>query len=114
MFARMYLWVYMGRARLASLCSNTAFAHILMSVRITRYAKSEHARMVWDTAEAYLSKTFGFSIIDIVRNNPKSHTVYFGGAAGKVTNPTLALDCTRLIHLPTSRCLFILSCSFSW
>jgi fatty acid synthase subunit beta len=46
------------------------------------YESSKHAKAVWDQAEAYLTKTFGFSILNIVRNNPKEHTVHFGGAAG--------------------------------
>ena len=46
------------------------------------YDSSKYAKAVWDSAEAYLSKTFGFSILDVVRNNPKELTVYFGGAAG--------------------------------
>lgn len=53
------------------------------------YASSEHARAVWDRAEAYVSSTFGFSILDIVRNNPKEHVIHFGGAAGKTFKKNL-------------------------
>ena len=47
------------------------------------YESSKYAKSVWDAAESFLFKTFGFSILDIVRNNPKELTVHFGGAAGK-------------------------------
>ena len=32
------------------------------------YAASKYARAVWDAADGYLSKTFGFSILDVVRD----------------------------------------------
>ncbi|PVU98003.1 hypothetical protein BB559_001847, partial [Furculomyces boomerangus] len=47
------------------------------------YKKSEVARGVWDLADAHLFKVFGFSILDIVKNNPKSKTIYFGGPKGE-------------------------------
>ncbi|OLY80881.1 Fatty acid synthase subunit alpha [Smittium mucronatum] len=47
------------------------------------YKRSEVARKVWDTADAHLLKVFGFSILDIVRNNPKTKTIYFGGPKGE-------------------------------
>ena len=47
------------------------------------YDSSKFAKGVWDAAESFLFKTFGFSILDIVRNNPKELTVHFGGSAGK-------------------------------
>ncbi|KAI2890792.1 hypothetical protein CBS76997_5145 [Aspergillus niger] len=45
--------------------------------------QSASARMVWQTADEYFSKTYGFSISQIVRDNPKTLTVYFGGAKGR-------------------------------
>ncbi|KAI1081992.1 fatty acid synthase beta subunit [Whalleya microplaca] len=47
------------------------------------YEKSAIARDVWDRADRHFLDTFGFSILDIVRNDPKELTVYFGGARGK-------------------------------
>lgn len=47
------------------------------------YNSSAAAKAVWDTADSHLLKTYGFSIIDIVKNNPKELTVYFGGLRGQ-------------------------------
>jgi fatty acid synthase subunit alpha len=46
------------------------------------YSSSAVAKKVWDTAEEHLLKTFGFSILNIVRANPKTLTVNFGGRTG--------------------------------
>eukprot|EP00397_Hematodinium_sp_SG-2012_P000038 GEMP01000038.1.p1 GENE.GEMP01000038.1~~GEMP01000038.1.p1 ORF type:complete len:4044 (+),score=1094.81 GEMP01000038.1:434-12565(+) len=46
------------------------------------YARSKPAKAVWDTAETSLYNMYGFSILDIVRNNPQSVTVHFGGQKG--------------------------------
>ncbi|KAI1168828.1 fatty acid synthase beta subunit dehydratase [Nemania serpens] len=47
------------------------------------YASSPVAKEVWDRADTYLLDTYGFSILNIVKNNPKEFTVYFGGPRGK-------------------------------
>ncbi|EJU05022.1 fatty acid synthase [Dacryopinax primogenitus] len=47
------------------------------------YNSSPAARAVWDAADAHLTHVYGFSIIDIVRNNPKSKTIHFGGIKGQ-------------------------------
>jgi len=47
------------------------------------YNKSAVAKAVWDRADAYLMKKYGYSILEIVRTNPKSLTVYFGGEEGE-------------------------------
>lgn len=47
------------------------------------YENSEAAKHVWDTADQYYQDTYGFSIIDIVRRNPKELTIFFGGKRGK-------------------------------
>ncbi|CCD27159.1 tetrafunctional fatty acid synthase subunit FAS1 NDAI_0J02670 [Naumovozyma dairenensis CBS 421] len=47
------------------------------------YQSSEVARDVWDRADGHFKSTYGFSILDIVRNNPKELTVYFGGEKGR-------------------------------
>ncbi|KAJ2724547.1 fatty acid synthase alpha subunit Lsd1 [Coemansia sp. Benny D115] len=46
------------------------------------YERSEVARSIWDRADKHMIENYGFSIIDIVRNNPKERTVYFGGDKG--------------------------------
>ncbi|CCE61876.1 hypothetical protein TPHA_0B02040 [Tetrapisispora phaffii CBS 4417] len=47
------------------------------------YNKSEIAKDVWNRADVHFKKTYGFSILDIVKNNPKELTVYFGGEEGR-------------------------------
>ncbi|PYH92768.1 fatty acid synthase beta subunit [Aspergillus ellipticus CBS 707.79] len=47
------------------------------------YASSPVAREVWDRADRHFMENYGLSIIDIVKNNPKELTVYFGGPRGK-------------------------------
>ncbi|KAF7623672.1 putative PKS/NRPS-like protein biosynthetic cluster [Aspergillus flavus] len=47
------------------------------------YTQSEAARQVWDYADTYFSDNYGFRITDIVRNDPKELTVYFGGPQGR-------------------------------
>ncbi|CEJ57912.1 hypothetical protein PMG11_06588 [Penicillium brasilianum] len=41
------------------------------------------ARQLWDRADAYFVKTYGFRISDIVIKNPKKLTVRFGGPLGR-------------------------------
>jgi len=41
------------------------------------YGTSPQARAVWDAAEQFLREKYGFSILHIVRSNPKSLTVTF-------------------------------------
>jgi len=47
------------------------------------YSSSPAARAVWDGADTHLLATYGFSITDIVRDNPKEKTIYFGGIQGQ-------------------------------
>ncbi|PVU94326.1 hypothetical protein BB561_002640 [Smittium simulii] len=47
------------------------------------YNRSLVAKKIWDAADSHLLKVYGFSIIDIVRNNPKTKTIYFGGPKGE-------------------------------
>jgi fatty acid synthase subunit beta len=47
------------------------------------YNNSDVARAVWDAADAHLTSVYGFSIIDIVKNNPKELTIHFGGIKGQ-------------------------------
>jgi fatty acid synthase subunit beta len=47
------------------------------------YESSSTAKAIWDHADSHFFNKYGFSILDIVRNNPKSLTVYFGGPLGQ-------------------------------
>ncbi|KAF8453682.1 fatty acid synthase beta subunit dehydratase [Terfezia claveryi] len=47
------------------------------------YQSSPVAREVWDRADKHFMDNYGFSIINIVKNNPKEFTVHFGGPRGK-------------------------------
>lgn len=47
------------------------------------YEKSDVAKQVWDRADVHFKRTYGFSILDIVRNNPTEMTIYFGGEKGR-------------------------------
>ena len=47
------------------------------------YANSPAARAVWDAADKHLVATYGFSIIDIVKNNPLQKIMHFGGIKGQ-------------------------------
>lgn len=44
---------------------------------------SPAARAVWEGADAHLLAVYGFSIVDIVKNNPKQKTIHFGGIKGQ-------------------------------
>lgn len=47
------------------------------------YNSSEVAREVWDKADRHFVGNYGFSILDIVKNNPNELTIHFGGAKGR-------------------------------
>jgi fatty acid synthase subunit alpha len=47
------------------------------------YNSSPAARAVWDGADAHLLAVYGFSIIEIVMDNPKEKTIHFGGIKGQ-------------------------------
>ncbi|KAF2463972.1 beta subunit of fatty acid synthase [Lindgomyces ingoldianus] len=46
------------------------------------YETSSAARAVWNRADKHFDETYGFRISDIVRKNPKTLTVHFGGKRG--------------------------------
>ncbi|KAI8617820.1 hypothetical protein BC830DRAFT_1166674 [Chytriomyces sp. MP71] len=46
------------------------------------YEKSPIAKDIWDRADAHMLARYGVSIINIVRSNPLSKTVHFGGLKG--------------------------------
>ncbi|KAL8824962.1 MAG: hypothetical protein Q9191_004700 [Dirinaria sp. TL-2023a] len=47
------------------------------------YGSSAVAKEVWDRADAHFMENYGFSITNIVKNNPKELTIHFGGPRGK-------------------------------
>ncbi|KZW02887.1 fatty acid synthase [Exidia glandulosa HHB12029] len=47
------------------------------------YNSSPAARAVWDAADDHLLAIYGFSIVDIVKNNPPQKTIHFGGIKGQ-------------------------------
>ncbi|KAL8949584.1 MAG: hypothetical protein Q9222_004320 [Ikaeria aurantiellina] len=47
------------------------------------YNSSSVAKEVWDRADAHFMENYGFSITEIVKNNPKELTIHFGGPRGK-------------------------------
>jgi fatty acid synthase subunit alpha len=47
------------------------------------YNSSPAARPIWDSADAHLISAYGFSIVEIVRDNPKKKTICFGGIKGQ-------------------------------
>ncbi|KAG8968299.1 3-oxoacyl-[acyl-carrier-protein] synthase [Tulasnella sp. 419] len=47
------------------------------------YNSSPAARAIWEGADEHLLAVYGFSIVDIVKNNPKEKTVHFGGIKGQ-------------------------------
>jgi acyl dehydratase len=49
------------------------------------YESSPVAKAVWDEADRHLGEVYGFSILEIVRTNPKEKTVHFGGLKGQAT-----------------------------
>ncbi|KAI5956395.1 FAS1 [Candida jiufengensis] len=48
------------------------------------YNSSEVAKEVWDKADKHFINNYGFSILDIVQNNPNELTIHFGGAKGRI------------------------------
>ncbi|KAJ3909294.1 fatty acid synthase alpha subunit reductase [Lentinula edodes] len=47
------------------------------------YNNSPAARAVWDGADEHLRAVYGFSILEIVKENPKEKTVHSGGIKGQ-------------------------------
>lgn len=47
------------------------------------YNSSDVAKEVWDRADRHFVDNYGFSILDIVKNNPNELTIHFGGAQGR-------------------------------
>ena len=47
------------------------------------YDSSAVAKSIWDQADKHFMENYGFSIIEIVRNNPKEKIIHFGGPKGE-------------------------------
>ncbi|RLV86920.1 Fatty acid synthase subunit beta [Meyerozyma sp. JA9] len=47
------------------------------------YNSSAVAREVWDRADRHFVDNYGFSILNIVKNNPNELTIHFGGPKGR-------------------------------
>ena len=63
------------------------------------YDSSGAARALWDSADKHLCDRYGFSIIDIVQNDPKTLTVYFGGTKGRIMRENyLAMTIQRILE----------------
>ncbi|KAK0647828.1 Fatty acid synthase subunit beta [Lasiodiplodia hormozganensis] len=62
------------------------------------YAESEVARKVWDDVDRALREMYGWSILDIVRTNPKSLTISFGGPKGhRIRQNYLAMTIEKVL-----------------
>ena len=47
------------------------------------YNSSPAAHAVWEGSDAHLLAVYGFSIIEIVKDNPKEKMIHFGGIKGQ-------------------------------
>ncbi|KAL4945594.1 acyl transferase domain-containing protein [Aspergillus oleicola] len=66
------------------------------------YETSAVARDAWDQIDQQLFDAYGWSILDIVRNNPKSLTIHFGGRNGRKIRQRY-LDMTTEVVDPNGR-----------
>ncbi|KAL4974120.1 acyl transferase domain-containing protein [Aspergillus desertorum] len=66
------------------------------------YKASPVAKAVWDEIDQQLYDAYGWSVLDIVRNNPKSLTVHFGGRNGRKIRQKY-LDITTEVVLPNGK-----------
>ncbi|GKZ29581.1 putative PKS/NRPS-like protein biosynthetic cluster [Aspergillus brasiliensis] len=83
------------------------------------YQSSPVARSVWDEIDAQLFSSYGWSVLDIVKNNPKSITVHFGGKQGrKIRQNYLAITTETVLadgsHVETPVLQGLSSCSTSY
>ncbi|KAJ5151391.1 fatty acid synthase beta subunit [Penicillium canariense] len=62
------------------------------------YETDDAAKAVWDKGDRYLFELYGFSLLDIVRNNPKKLTVHFGTKRGRQIRASyLSLTRTEIV-----------------
>ncbi|OGM44265.1 sterigmatocystin biosynthesis fatty acid synthase subunit beta [Aspergillus bombycis] len=62
------------------------------------YNSSPSAKGLWDEIDAHLYDAYGWSVLDIVRNNPKTLTIRFGGQQGrKIRGNYLSITAERVL-----------------
>ncbi|KAL3435967.1 acyl transferase domain-containing protein [Aspergillus tetrazonus] len=66
------------------------------------YKTSSVAKAVWDEIDQQLYNAYGWSVLDIVQNNPKSLTIHFGGPNGRRIRQKY-LDITTEVVLPNGK-----------
>ncbi|KAL8830553.1 MAG: hypothetical protein Q9191_001360 [Dirinaria sp. TL-2023a] len=47
------------------------------------YDTDDAAKTIWDRGDQYMFNLYGFSLLELVRNDPKKMTIYFGGTRGR-------------------------------
>ena len=75
-----------GTAEVAQLTTLYAFAgrgSQKQGMGMDLYKSFLAVRAVWDSVDAHLISAYGFSIVEIVRENPKKKTIHFGGIKGQ-------------------------------
>ncbi|KAL4882434.1 acyl transferase domain-containing protein [Aspergillus karnatakaensis] len=66
------------------------------------YSTSAIAKAIWDEIDQKLHEKYGWSVLDIVRNNPTALTIHFGGREGRKIRKRY-LDITTDVLLPNGR-----------
>ncbi|OGM47233.1 hypothetical protein ABOM_004000 [Aspergillus bombycis] len=62
------------------------------------YNSSPLAKAIWDDVDKQFKDTYGWSLLEIVKNNPKHLTVHFGGRKGRAIRDTyLSLSATVVL-----------------
>ncbi|RDH35910.1 sterigmatocystin biosynthesis fatty acid synthase subunit beta [Aspergillus welwitschiae] len=67
------------------------------------YQSSPVAKSLWDEIDAQLYASYGWSVLDIVKNNPKSVTVHFGGKRGRQIRKNYLAITTETVQTDGSR-----------
>ncbi|KAL4790169.1 acyl transferase domain-containing protein [Aspergillus venezuelensis] len=62
------------------------------------YESSTVAKDVWDQIDQQLFDAYGWSVLDIVQNNPKTLTVHFGGRNGRKIRQRYLDMTTEVVH----------------
>ncbi|PLN85638.1 beta subunit of fatty acid synthase [Aspergillus taichungensis] len=63
------------------------------------YESSSVVKALWDDIDAHIFETYGWSILHIIRNNPRTLTIHFGGRQGRKIKQNY-LDITTEVVLP--------------